>query len=207
MKKDAVELSGSSPLARGTPPAVPEGELGERFIPARAGNTVVDDGRGVLGPVHPRSRGEHGGSLDDPMGRGRFIPARAGNTSPSPTHCRALPVHPRSRGEHLPPYSPELKPHGSSPLARGTQRSPVTGASRTRFIPARAGNTSASPSAPSPTTVHPRSRGEHTTAVRVPLAEAGSSPLARGTLGGACHSHLLLRFIPARAGNTESTSS
>ena len=91
---------GSSPLARGTqlsrlrhPPPL-------RFIPARAGNTVMLSTCKLLTPVHPRSRGEHvirsraasHAAGSSPLARGtrntgclgglsrRFIPARAGNT-------------------------------------------------------------------------------------------------------------------------------
>ena len=75
-------------------------------------------------------------------------------------------------------------------------------AQRLRFIPARAGNTRGRRGSRAPTAVHPRSRGEHSIRRQRSSAGAGSSPLARGTpsiwwtLGG------VLRFIPARAGNT-----
>ena len=51
-------------------------------------------------------------------------------------------------------------------------------------------------------TVHPRWRGEHPHMLDAAMHEGGSSPLARGThrlTGGIA---LLLRFIPAGAGNT-----
>ena len=113
--------SGSSPLARGTRVGGRGGRDGERFIPARAGNTVPN---GLFSPnaaVHPRSRGEHATPTpnvweDDgssPLARGtrrcsvspatisRFIPARAGNTPLGTASSFLL--------------------HGSSPLARGTR--------------------------------------------------------------------------------------
>ena len=91
---------GSSPLARGTPGAGRGRPRVARFIPARAGNTIVERARHRPGQVHPRSRGEHrpeGAARANPFGssplaRGtrpraggqhvprRFIPARAGNT-------------------------------------------------------------------------------------------------------------------------------
>ena len=51
--------SGSSPLARGTPDPARRLPGGQRFIPARAGNTRPAIRIGSRRPVHPRSRGEH----------------------------------------------------------------------------------------------------------------------------------------------------
>ena len=71
-----------------------------------------------------------------------------------------------------------------------------------RFIPARAGNTSAAGAGRGTGSVHPRSRGEHDTLSRPEAAANGSSPLARGTPAGLGRRPSHLRFIPARAGNT-----
>ena len=155
----------------------------------------------VTSAVHPRSRGEHRKVVrlvdcitgSSPLARGtrgerlarlpreRFIPARAGNT---PDACRtdAGPtVHPRSRGEHPAPGAYATAQDGSSPLARGTRHRRPAARRHLRFIPARAGNTTAArtrrPSAP----VHPRSRGEHGAASGGARSLPGSSPLARGT--------------------------
>ena len=112
--------NGSSPRARGTQVMGSGDAVGQRFIPAGAGNThktIVPDTRAA---VHPRGRGEHlkekrksnpyhGSS---PRARGtpdtgipspsqsRFIPAGAGNTSTPSRTARASAVHPRGRGEH-----------------------------------------------------------------------------------------------------------
>ena len=173
--------TGSSPLARGTPPAPPSSPTGCRFIPARAGNT----GHGARSlrrpPVHPRSRGEHSCGIvpeslahgSSPLARGtppqrgllgrndRFIPARAGNTCPPAGWAPPTAVHPRSRGEHA--LGPELQAAraGSSPLARGTPRRRRQHRQRLRFIPARAGNTCSWAPGGATRSVHPRSRGEH----------------------------------------------
>ena len=94
---------GSSPLARGTLLLLLGQALVERFIPARAGNTMPPALGWRSRTVHPRSRGEHFFSCSarrslngsSPLARGtlpaslpallhpRFIPARAGNTSPT----------------------------------------------------------------------------------------------------------------------------
>ena len=93
-------VHGSSPRERGTQSGIRSGGRFERFIPARAGNTVARPMRARGWPVHPRASGEH--PLVDDAARaqrgssprergtqkgltaegcsGRFIPARAGNT-------------------------------------------------------------------------------------------------------------------------------
>ena len=111
---------GSSPLARGTLALAVVLSAGQRFIPARAGNTSRPLRTRADPPVHPRSRGEHSCSFggranstgSSPLARGtpaahradraylRFIPARAGNTARSASPRATGSVHPRSRGEH-----------------------------------------------------------------------------------------------------------
>ena len=74
-----AEVTGSSPLARGTRVfANPLGFL-ERLIPARAGNTAV-----IFLMISPP----------------RLIPARAGNTPSYRVNRLSPSAHPRSRGEH-----------------------------------------------------------------------------------------------------------
>ena len=177
--------------------------------------------------VHPRSRGEHvspsralsvcGGS--SPLARGtprrgarrphspRFIPARAGNTGKSWATRFGPAVHPRSRGEHSPCFAERLRNGGSSPLARGTQSVAARRARERRFIPARAGNTAPAAPGTGSSTVHPRSRGEHTLRRSRHTLGTGSSPLARGTPWHRRGKNEPHRFIPARAGNTPSPTS
>ena len=214
--------TGSSPLARGTLGHAPGEPRRDRFIPARAGNTWGRTGRTPPRPVHPRSRGEHDREhvMDrrspgsSPLARGtlragqagyesfRFIPARAGNTSECSGASTTDTVHPRSRGEHTQLPFDEQIAFGSSPLARGTLG--AVGAYRAggRFIPARAGNTAQCAQTGRGHPVHPRSRGEHLSAHDDGVLSAGSSPLARGTRVGFLLIPAVLRFIPARAGNT-----
>ena len=132
----------------------------------------------------------------------RFIPARAGNTRPSRCRCSAAPVHPRSRGEHGDLTATGDAGGGSSPLARGTLPPRAFEILQRRFIPARAGNTSAKHMTALDAAVHPRSRGEHRAALTGSSHRSGSSPLARGTLGNVRRHTNATRFIPARAGNT-----
>ena len=197
-----MAASGSSPLARGTRIRTAYRCIVTRFIPARAGNTAVRARSRARRPVHPRSRGEHANNRShrfrfigsSPLARGtpqntrglphaqRFIPARAGNTSFAAAGSVASTVHPRSRGEHASCAIRSATRAGSSPLARGT-RTPRRHSIRSRrFIPARAGNTWGWDTPAGTTTVHPRSRGEHTLSSKRANAASGSSPLARGTL-------------------------
>ena len=214
--------TGSSPLARGTRPKRYQTRARYRFIPARAGNTRPTTDAIVAAPVHPRSRGEHGGAAvlirrlggSSPLARGtpgrrrgldrrpRFIPARAGNTVRVTCSLDRHTVHPRSRGEHDRRRAPLGRCTGSSPLARGTLQVQRDRLADGRFIPARAGNTSIFSRQPPVPAVHPRSRGEHLPSPRELGDVAGSSPLARGTPRRSSPPCRTARFIPARAGNT-----
>jgi len=132
--------AGSSPRTRGTGPLPPNKHLGQRFIPAHAGN-----GNSLAIPVHPlpvhpRVRGErsflhlhrvHGdGSSPRTRGTGkpcfdmrhhiRFIPAHAGNGDASAASPRSAPVHPRARGERVISGHSSAMSSGSSPRTRGT---------------------------------------------------------------------------------------
>ena len=94
---------------------------------------------------------------------------------------------------------------GSSPRARGTlpiERRQLPG---DRFIPAGAGNAREIPGRIGPTPVHPRGRGERRALLRRLSQPSGSSPRARGTrfLIGCCI--IFGRFIPAGAGNAETS--
>ena len=55
----SVQLTGLSPLARGTQFANDTVYPGSRFIPAGAGNTEVGASKENAAPVYPRWRGEH----------------------------------------------------------------------------------------------------------------------------------------------------
>ena len=152
--------------------------------------------------AHPRSRGEHQGSIikrnsitgSSPLARGTrldrlsrspargLIPARAGNTGRDSRRGAPYRAHPRSRGEHG--FRDDGKPHveGSSPLARGTPVATAVSRVLRGLIPARAGNTFNQQAGAFLARAHPRSRGEHPLERRSGERGRGSSPLARGTL-------------------------
>ncbi|SVL67613.1 Domain of uncharacterised function (DUF2825) [Klebsiella pneumoniae] len=112
------------------------------------------------------------------------------------------PVYPRWRGEHALRSRPAVTDCGLSPLARGTPCSLHPYKPSLRFIPAGAGNTSATTSNQLGFTVYPRWRGEHSQLLWCPPNSGGLSPLARGTRWLTAMNMRGKRFIPAGAGNT-----
>ena len=91
---------------------------------------------------------------------------------------------------------------GSSPRGRGTPPIPTLVLVGPRFIPARAGNTTAIASPRMDRTVHPRAGGEHRNHCSITARSDGSSPRGRGTRSDLPTLFGRPRFIPARAGNT-----
>ncbi len=132
----------------------------------------------------------------------RFIPAGAGNTIVFAPVSLSRSVYPRWRGEHVTVGVTLNCWNGLSPLARGTHVERVDSYIRRRFIPAGAGNTVAGqiPNLSSP--VYPRWRGEHPAFGEYFPPESGLSPLARGTQQHSMTLWIVIRFIPAGAGNT-----
>ena len=193
---------GSSPRVRGTRGLDPRQGLGDRFIPACAGNT----GSAGLWPqpktVHPRVCGEHATWIVSKPSSTRFIPACAGNTASSSLLASLPPVHPRVCGEHGDLLLRVQRHCGSSPRVRGTPPICLINTRAGRFIPACAGNTNPPKTGSGSNPVHPRVCGEHLvgTALRGPVN--GSSPRVRGTLRDARRRLGPQRFIPACAGNT-----
>ena len=138
--------------------------------------------------------------------RSRLIPARAGSTALWFLLQRVPAVHPRSCGERTHLTDAEVAHPGSSPLARGTRNVNRLQAVEARLIPARAGNTTGKFHPGGKGTAHPRSRGEHLDSLVACLHQVGSSPLARGTPFRCCGVSLMLRLIPARAGNMHAST-
>ena len=135
------------------------------------------------------------------MGK-RFIPAYAGNSQLRRNYSRKRPVHPRLRGELSALTFTVVTPSGSSPLTRGTLWLPFGERRPLRFIPAYAGNSAAFHFSGSLYLVHPRLRGELSTATAETIMSDGSSPLTRGTQQILFMEFSRCRFIPAYAGNS-----
>ena len=90
----------------------------------------------------------------------------------------------------------------SSPHVRGRPRSAVVYGCSHRFIPSCEGQTRHTKLSPSPSPIHPLMRGADREEEEKRLAEADSSPHARGRLcRKSCH-RVHLRFIPSCEGQT-----
>ena len=175
-----------------------------RFIPACAGNSAWLTSPRTLPPVHPRVCGElhckpprsahpRGSS---PRVRGTLLLRRRENDG--------LAVHPRVCGELSRPLGTTMpRSHGSSPRVRGTREFHARVPVERRFIPACAGNSTASAAASASAPVHPRVCGELNIDA-YPFEEGdGSSPRVRGTRPQAAMGRCCRRFIPACAGNSK----
>ncbi|ASC07487.1 hypothetical protein S101468_03286 (plasmid) [Acetobacter pasteurianus subsp. pasteurianus] len=152
---------GSSPRVRGTLNSAYPAAMKNRFIPACAGNTLIERISPTPYKVHPRVCGEHliFGKVfcmafgSSPRVRGtragfsensrgdRFIPACAGNTKSHAIPASVTSVHPRVCGEHVGDALNNNKNSGSSPRVRGTPFQLGYSQQIPRFIPACAGNT------------------------------------------------------------------
>ena len=215
-------ICGSSPLTRGKLEAHSEWRAAPGLIPAHAGKTHHDHPSGASGAAHPRSRGEnylssparHLKQGSSPLTRGKLrlireddniaglIPAHAGKTPCGLSSRISRPAHPRSRGENFSVPFRLSEEAGSSPLTRGKRAIHVIAGPTMRLIPAHAGKTCRSASAPGRTAAHPRSRGENSHAHSNSKVAPGSSPLTRGKLFVACFGAKRGRLIPAHAGKT-----
>ena len=172
---------GSSPHARGTPQPHQSHTARCPVHPRMRGEHVLSTKDNAFGcGSSPHARGTHSCTLDD-MATPRFIPACAGNTASDYFGNGSITVHPRMRGEHIYLERYWLQPGGSSPHARGTRISLMTGRPPRRFIPACAGNTLSRTFTSVIMAVHPRMRGEHLRLDALTMAPLGSSPHARGT--------------------------
>ena len=165
-----AHYGGSSPRVRGTRLRSPRRRRSGRFIPACAGNSGHGPPQPCPRTVHPRVCGElQVGTINQPSTTGssprvrgtqtpsdkgecgwRFIPACAGNSVWGLVGVTRLPVHPRVCGELPPALVPRALAHGSSPRVRGTPCRWLRRGVRWRFIPACAGNSESSISAPAP---------------------------------------------------------
>ncbi len=176
-----------------------------RFIPAWAGNAPASGASSRAPSVHPRVGGERAREVVRGHRDMRFIPAWAGNAPASGASSRAPSVHPRVGGERVVKKTRGGPHSGSSPRGRGTRGDEACAWRGVRFIPAWAGNATTPGPRPPSATVHPRVGGERTTPSTTAAALTGSSPRGRGTRCGEVQGAAVRRFIPAWAGNAQTT--
>ena len=207
MQARSLDPRGSSPRVRGT----------RSWDAARCG---------AIGGSSPRVRGT-GFAFESPYAASAVHPRACGEqhgwsgSAPSPPA-----VHPRACGEQHRQHDVNvLAMLGSSPRVRGTVSTHRVCQSMRRFIPARAGNSAlhsdgrAAPTRFIPARAgnslgggvvlppecgsSPRVRGTGSTLAYDGASAIGSSPRVRGTASAiGCRRRQLLRFIPARAGNS-----
>ena len=215
-----AELTGPSPLTRGSRDQHPQRGREPGSIPAHAGQPATSRRWARACRVHPRSRGaakaKAGLDMRDrgpsPLTRGsqrpqrqgkRFvgsIPAHAGQPVVASQLRQPRRVHPRSRGAAFVGSRRVGGPWGPSPLTRGSLQHDSALGRLFRSIPAHAGQPASRVSRRSVSWVHPRSRGAAPNSNTSPTANVGPSPLTRGSrqrnrvVSGASGS------IPAHAG-------
>ena len=185
-------------------------------------NSLLSDPQAILGGSSPRVRGkqppldvrEPAGGGSSPRVRGKrclrshghrpggLIPARAGKTGPTPSASSTKPAHPRACGENDYLVPDRQRDPGSSPRVRGKQSRGAPCETATGLIPARAGKTGATCTAPSSGRAHPRACGENLMSDCSDSVYDGSSPRVRGKRGGDGEDAGLGGLIPARAGKT-----
>ena len=167
--------------ARGTRHVVLSFDVAVRFSPAHGEHYSRSPSwkRGFASAPH--ARGTHP-DVRNVAALVRFSPAPAGNTGPCAPGSGSRPLQPRTRGEHfqwnvLLPFD-----YASAPHVRGTRCGARGGICRTRFSPARAGNTARTFLSCSLRPLQPRTRGEHMMARIAEWRDDASAPHARGTL-------------------------
>ena len=133
---------------------------------------------------------------------GRIIPACAGQTTCLPPSTMATSDHPRLCGANRWMPSGGCTAVGSSPLVRGKPGQRNRAGDECRIIPACAGQTSTETSGSYFLSDHPRLCGANMPEPGTELCLGGSSPLVRGKPVGRGHDDLLVRIIPACAGQT-----
>ncbi len=110
------------------------------------------------------------------------------------------------RGDNVIPLYPDNGCRGSPPHARGQPCRSNVCESWSRFTPACAGTTKQPCSTWSPSSVHPRMRGDNPRISPWCIRSHGSPPHARGQLAYRSHPGTARRFTPACAGTTASYS-
>ena len=211
---------------RGKPTLTPDRRLSSRIIPARAGQTMTAKKTPHVHADHPRACGANGSLMclsllsagSSPRVRGklaqrplaasqhRIIPARAGQTRMCAFPAGRRPDHPRACGAnqvHSVFFPSQV---GSSPRVRGKPGAGLEISFIRRIIPARAGQTWRADASTTACPDHPRACGANMVWSSSFRSLAGSSPRVRGKQETQLRPRYWGRIIPARAGQTPSSS-
>ena len=133
----------------------------------------------------------------------RIIPAHAGQTSSPDLNWASTTDHPRACGANFRRSPIARSTAGSSPRMRGKRLRGQDPRHTVRIIPAHAGQTKPSSNAQQTTADHPRACGANVLTLHLHHAASGSSPRMRGKLTLTSSMVMLMRIIPAHAGQTD----
>src|SRR5690606_2012240 len=130
------------------------------------------------------------------------IPARAGESKAGLSGRAAWRVHPRACGGERIAWIICDAYMGPSPRVRGRGRAGRESTPDCGSIPARAGESLAGQALPAFRRVHPRACGGEARIETLPPLNLGPSPRVRGRVPQPFQDSLLVRSIPARAGES-----
>ena len=196
--------------------------IGNRIIPAHAGQTRCERCRRYGRADHPRACGANSAlrpsnilqSGSSPRMRGkprlctaaisvlRIIPAHAGQTCGGRRGPACSADHPRACGANIGVDVSDAFGCGSSPRMRGKRWSRRPRCHSPRIIPAHAGQTPVRPPAAIRPSDHPRACGANSAVDRADQMNNGSSPRMRGKQRHQTGNTGTVRIIPAHAGQT-----
>ena len=151
--------------------------------------------------LSPRVRGKRQRRHANP-GRGRSIPACAGETAAGSSCPRRRGVYPRVCGGNALNGEASPPPAGLSPRVRGKPPATALARTKSRSIPACAGETVLFPQLDKPHPVYPRVCGGNGPELAAELALQGLSPRVRGKLSITAAPSFPGGSIPACAGET-----
>ncbi len=218
---------GSSPRMRGKHRRRAEEKGDVRIIPAHAGQTARDSETRCAHADHPRACGANpagrtpcrapAGSSPRMRGkllnrcreglRSRIIPAHAGQTPYTWAGSVADADHPRACGANQYRDTRGLLSYGSSPRMRGKHLAKNLLPFPARIIPAHAGQTRRRAGQSCLQPDHPRACGANWPPIVVAPSAMGSSPRMRGKPFPLSSVDVMVRIIPAHAGQTRARRS
>ena len=217
---DDSQAEGLSPRVRGNLPAPPRRLWNTRSIPARAGEPGPFACRPWRTGVYPRACGGtttaparrppgkglsprvRGNQLLPEVAHSRrgSIPARAGEPAVMYSRKARITVYPRACGGTSAQPPPAEMYSGLSPRVRGNPAVHYRRRARLRSIPARAGEPSKHPIASHSSGVYPRACGGTAPGGLRAGRRTGLSPRVRGNPVPEFDKPIIIRSIPARAG-------